>query len=160
MKDSLGCEIMRWIKKHITIIVIVVVILLLIGGFFLAKDIFFPDENKAIYGTRLEGREKVTISKETKNKVKELLQEGSEKVDVRVAGRIIYIHIYVTGDTPQEKAKEMGNKSLEAFSDAEKSYYDIQIMINHKENQSQYPILGYKHHTKTAIVWTKDRAAS
>ena len=34
---------------------------------------------------------------------------------------------------------------------------DIQILINNKANTEQFPIIGYKHHTKGGIAWNKDR---
>ena len=74
-----------------------------------------------------------------------------------MAGRIIYVTMEVNGDTSRDDAKGLGNKTLESFSDAEKKYYDIQILIKNDSNKDQFPIIGYKHHAKDAIVWTKDR---
>lgn len=136
------------------------IIILSIIAIILVKSELSYNENTAIYGNRLEGRDKVEISNETKEHVKSSLSENASKVEVRVAGRIIYIRIKTNGDTSLEAAKDLGNKTLESFSDAEKQYYDIQVLIENDANANQFPIIGYKHHTKEAIVWTKDRAES
>ena len=80
---------MKFIKKHINAIVGLGVILLAIIGLLILKDIFYPTENKAIYGI--------------------------------------------------------------------KNYYDIQFIIENDTNTAEFPIIGYKHHTKPEISWTKDR---
>lgn len=150
---------MKFIKKHISIIIAIIVIILIIAGAFLVKEVFFPNESKAIYGSRLEGRDSVKISNKTKNKIKEDLSEGTSKVDVRIAGRIIYIDVTGNADLTLDSAKGLGQKALESFKEEELAYYDIQIIID-KEESTQFPIIGYKHHTKTAISWTRDRAES
>ena len=151
---------MKFVKKHINAIVAIGVLVLIVVGLLLLKSIFFPNESKAIYGTRLDGRNKVEITSDKKNDIKEELSASAPTVEVRVAGRIVYIIAKVNGDVSLEAAKELGNKVLEKFSDKEKEYYDIQILIENDTNTSQFPIIGYKHHTKEAIAWTKDRAES
>ena len=151
---------MKYMKKRKNIMVGLGVIILIIFAAFLTKRLLSVNENVAIYGSRLDGRDKVKISNDTKNKVKASLSDNTSSVEVRVAGRIIYIDMKANGDTSLEAAKELGNKSLESFSDAEKKYYDIQVLIENDANAGQFPIIGYKHHSKDAIVWTKDRAGS
>ena len=148
---------MKFIKKHISLIVAIVIFILVFVGFLILKNVFFPSEAKAIYGNRLEGRDKVIISEETKSKVIEKVKEKTSKVNVRVAGKIIYIDMTVTGDVNVAAAKELANKALEEFSDAEKAYYDIQAIISSDTDTEHFPIIGYKHHNKKAYVWTKDR---
>ena len=148
---------MKFIKKHITLVVAIVVILLIVAGLLILNDIFNPSESKAIYGNRLEEVDKHKISNDTQTKVKEALSEGATSVEMRISGRIIYIDVKVNGDTSVESAKNLGNKALEVFTDDEKGYYDIQVMIDNDVNTNQFPIIGYKHHSKTAMTWTKDR---
>jgi len=147
----------KYIKKNVsTIIVIVVAILVLIGILFI-KNTFFAGETTAIYGNRLEGQSKVKISDATKKKVKDKLSESSKSVKIRIAGRIIYITVNAKDEMTLEAAKGLGPSVLEEFSDAEKAYYDIQLLIENDANTTQFPIIGYKHHTKTSFSWTKDR---
>ena len=149
---------MKFLKKHISVIIAIIVFVFVLSGIFLAKTIFFSNSYQGMYGNRLEGRDKVTITEETKSKVKESVAEQTSSAKVRIAGRIIYITLKVNGDVSLQAAKDLGNKSLEAFSDAEKEYYDIQVLIENDTNTKQFPIIGYKHHTKKAIVWTRDRS--
>ena len=156
----IGCDDMKFVKEHKKAMVVVGIIVLTILAIVLVKKELSINESTAIYGNRLEGRKKVEISNSTKNKVKESLSDSTNKVDVRVAGRIIYITIMANADANLESAKNLGNKSLESFSDAEKKYYDIQIMIDSEKETNQFPIIGYKSHNRSDISWTYDRAES
>ena len=148
---------MKFIKKHMNSIIAIGIAILVFIAFMILKAVFMPNESKAIYGTRLEGKDKVEISEGTKSKVKSALNQGTTNVNVRVAGRLIYIDVKGDGALTVEAAKELGNQALTVFTDAEKAYYDIQILIENDANTTQFPIIGYKHHAKTAISWTKDR---
>ena len=148
---------MKFIKKHMSLIVAIGIFVLVFAGFLILKSVFFPSEAKAIYGDRLKGREKVMITDATKNKIKSDLSEATSKVDVRVAGKIIYIDMTVTGNVNVATAKGLANKALESFTDQEKAYYDIQAIISSDTDTEHFPIIGYKHHAKTAYSWTKDR---
>ena len=147
---------MKFIKKHINLVVFIGVVLLTILGVLLAKSIFFPDEATAIYGNRIDGVKKYPI-KEEKTKVQEALKDETKQTSVRVQGRIIYITVIVNDDINLDSAKNLGPKILEQFSDEQKAYYDIQLLIKNDANQDNFPIIGYKHHTKTSFSWTKDR---
>ena len=53
---------MKFIKKNIVLIMVVILLLVLaIVGFIFAKNMFFSNDEKAIYGTRLDGIDKVKI---------------------------------------------------------------------------------------------------
>ena len=152
---------MEFIKRNKTTIFIIVIFLILV--FFAAKlkSAFFPDERTAIYGNRLEGIEEVTISKSTFDKVKENFKEdGVSKITTRVSGRTVEIIITVNSEVSLDVAKSYGNKSLEAFSDKEKKYYDFQIFIKKDSESAEFPIIGYKPKSKEHISWTKDRSGS
>ncbi len=149
----------KYIKKHKNALVGLGIIVLIIIAVFLVKKELSYNENKAIYGSRLEGIDKIPITSETKEKVKSSLSDKTSSVEVRVAGRLIYI-IIKANDATLDSAKELGSKAIEPFSDVEKKFYDIQVLIENDTNTSQFPIIGYKHHTKDALVWTKDRAES
>lgn len=150
-------NVLTFIKKHSHLIVgiIIVVFLIIIG--IMVKNFFFPDDAEAYYGTRLEGISKVKISDKKKKELEENFKDSSKSVNVRIQGRIIYVDVKLNDDVSRDTAKDLSNKTLEKLSDDEKAYYDIQFMINNESNKDQFPIIGYKHHTKTGIRWTKDR---
>ena len=81
-------------------------------------------------------------------------------ISIRLQGRIVYIDAKAGGELTPGTARDLGNKSLEAFSAEEKAYYDIQYIINSDTNTTEYPVLGYKHHSKESINWTRDRAVN
>ena len=148
---------MKFVKKHIRLIVFLAVLILIAVGLFLAKEIFFPNESKAIYGSRTEGKDKDPITEKRENQVKDAIKDSVVKSTVRVQGRIIYVDIEVNPDVTVEGAKGLGNTIVEVFSEEERAFYDIQILIANSANETQFPIIGYRHHTRTEIFWTKDR---
>lgn len=149
---------MKFIKKNLSTIVAVLVFIIVLTGIFTVRKVFTNDESSAVYGTRLEGKEDVKISKDTKSKVANKLGSSASNVSVRVSGRIVNIQFKVMGETKVDAAKELGNKALEEFSSKEKEYYDFQVLIENDKNANQFPIIGYKHHKKDNLTWTKDRA--
>lgn len=151
---------MKFINKNKSTIVGIFVAILVFAGIFAIRSVVTSDEGKAIYGTRLEGRDSVPITNETKNKVSSSISSKANKTEVSVAGRIINIIIDAREGTTLDDAKKLGDECVEQFSSAEKKYYDIQIFVTNEKNTTQFPIIGYKHHTKSKITWTKDRAES
>ena len=57
-------KITKFVKKHTTLVVAGLALILVVVGLLILKEAMFPAENKAIYGTRIEGRDKVPINKE------------------------------------------------------------------------------------------------
>ena len=149
---------MKFIKKNIGIIILIVIVISIGIGIYYVKKTFLSSETGAIYGNRTEGIEKVKITKERKDKVKEVLQESVKESSVRIQGRIVYIRYTLNDDKSLDDAKNLGNTVIEQFTDEEKAYYDFQIIVEKDTETKQFPIIGYKHYTKTAITWTKDRA--
>ena len=70
---------------------------------------------------------------------------------------IIIKKIKLKEDVSRDTAKELANKTLEKLSEEERSYYDVQFIISKTKDKEHFPIIGYKHHTKPAIAWTKNR---
>ena len=150
-------DILRFIKKHSHLIVgIIIVIFLVIIGI-MAKNFFFPEDAIAYYGTRLEGIDKVKLDKKKQESLKTEFKDSSKSVTIRLAGRIIYVDVKLKEDVSRDTAKELANKTLEKLSEEERSYYDVQFIISKTKDKEHFPIIGYKHHTKTGIKWTKDR---
>ena len=84
---------MKFLKKNISAIVAVVVFVLVVSGLLFFKEVFTADDATAIYGSRLEGREKIEITTERINQVKTAVKDSSKNTSVRIAGRIILIII-------------------------------------------------------------------
>ena len=150
-------EILKFIKKNSRLIVGIVIVVFLVIIAIMAKNFFFPDDAEAYYGTRLEGIDKVKITDKKKEELKENFKDSSKSVTVRLAGRIIYIDVKVNDDVSTDTARDLANKTLEKLSDEEKGYYDVQFLIGNDADKDHFPIIGYKHHAKQAISWTKNR---
>ncbi len=151
---------MKFIKKNIGKIIAVIAFIFVVVCLLIAKEFIYSSDTEAAYGNRLDGIEKVKITDETKNKIKELMGEAFASINIRLQGRIIYIDAKAGAELEPGTARELGNKSLEAFTEEQKAFYDIQYLFDSDTNTTQYPVLGYKHHSKTAINWTRDRAVS
>ncbi len=148
---------MKFLKKNISAIVAVVVFVLVVVGLLYFKQVFNTDEATAIYGSRLEGREKIEITQERINQVKTAIKESSNETTIRIAGRIIEVIVDVKDGVSIQDAKNLGTPIVFAFTEEERAYYDIQIFLTNEKNTEQYPAIGYKHHTKQTLTWTKDR---
>ena len=147
----------KFLKKHSRKIVAIIIIIFLVIIGIMVKNFFFPDDAEAYYGTRLEGIEKVKISDKKKEKLKERFNGSVKSVTVRIQGRIINISAKVNDDVNTDTAKYLSDLTLEKLTDEEKAYYDIQFMYTSDVDKEHFPIIGYKHHTKKAISWTKNR---
>lgn len=147
---------MDFIKKHKLLVIVFsfILILLIIIGILLKT--LLVDNSKDEYGNRLSGMEDVIISKKTSSKLETELKKIDEVSDVsyRLQGRLVYVNLTFNEEVSLETSKEIGAKVLEYFSDEEKAYYDIQVILNSKNKESEeFPKIGYKHKTSETIVW-------
>lgn len=149
---------MDLIKKNKYTIIAVVSFTILVFCLYEAKQLFFPNEGKAIYGERLVG--KVEVSSKTYNEVETKIK-GNEKVsnvELRESGKLINIYITVLDDTSIEDSKKLVDNILEPFNDSQRGYYDFQVFINkNSELENNFPIIAYKHHNSSEFVWSKER---
>ncbi len=154
---------MKMIKKHkFTIFVIFIYIVIVIFGFIL-KELFFSNSGKPMYGNRLDGMDKVEIKEEVYSKLVSELKEDKNVKEIShyLNGKIINVIIEVVDSLSINDAKKVGTKVLTSFSEAELSYYDVQIFVKKNDVlQNNFPIIGYKQNNKKNLVWTKDRAVS
>ena len=149
-----------FVKKNSSAVVGVTVFILVIISALLIKNLFMYDENQAIYGSRLDGVDKMKVTSEQKDKVKKRLDEKTKKIDVRVAGKIVNIEYTVNDDISLEDSKKLGSEALEEFTNEQKKFFDFQFFVKNNNNKTQFPIVGYKQRAKDSISWTKDRAES
>lgn len=146
---------MDFIKKHKKATIICFILLVIFIALFLFLRIFMVDSKKDKYGNRLDGIEKVQISDETISKMTQDINalEEVEKIEYRLQGRLIYLSLEVKAEVSKDTAKEIAAKTLNYFTDEEKAYYDIQIIITSLGENTDYPFIGYKHKTESVFVW-------
>lgn len=150
---------MSYIKKNKTMIilfsVIGITILLMLYIFYV---LFFHVDKSSIYGNRLEGIKEHPLKTEI-NVVKDnlLKTDKVEKVSYNLKGKIINIIITIKEEVTINLAKELETIILEAYTEDQKTFYDIQIyLINNNKEQFGYPSIGYKHHTNEKFIWTNN----
>ena len=148
----------KYFKNHIRFIVVLLVFTILVIGCFIAYNSIFVN-NQSKYGDRLDGIDSVKITSDKKSIIQENVEslKITKSYKIRISGKIINIIAVVNDDIDTNKAKEIGGKVLEKLSDEEKKFYDIQIFISKDNKDEKFPIVGYKHHAKDNITWTKDR---
>jgi competence protein ComGF len=130
-------------------------ILLIIAAFIFY---FIEQTQNDVYGNRLNGIESVKISSKQKTNMVSIIKSNDkvDKTSVTIKGKIIYVIVYLKDGT-RDDAEAIAIKSLEALSNDEKNFYDINFTFdktNSKDDDS-FPIMGYKKSDATIISWTK-----
>lgn len=151
-------KIINFIKKH-KLLVLFIILLIVVAIFAVKVFLIFNDKDEtAIYGERLNGADYVELdASASTDKVKAKAGDLANGVTVRIQGRIVNIIINLKDEVVRDTAKDISNQILGEFTDQEKAYYDFQIFLNKTNDDAQFPIIGYKHHTKAENKWTKDR---
>lgn len=125
---------------------------------------YFVNQTKGdTYGNRLVGIENVKITDTHKTELINQIKQDKkvDKVSVNIKGKIIYINIYLN-EGKYEDAQNIAIKSLEALTTDEKDFYDINFTFakTKKEENSVFPVMGYKKSDATIISWTKANGES
>ena len=150
----------KFIKNNKLTVITFIICLVFVILVFAIKLTFFPDEGRAIYGDRLDGIEEVEItSKQEKNIVSKLEEKDEVKsVNTDIKGRILNVIITVNDDVELDPAKALASVITENLEEDQNGYYDIQVFIKKSnEEDTRFPIIGYKHQDKDEFSWTKDR---
>lgn len=110
------------------------------------------------YGNRLEGIDKVKISNETFEGVKnEVSDTGlTEDISTRIQGKIVYTTITLKSDTSKDKAKEIASNTLDNYSEDELKFYDFSFFLKWNSEDGKIVITGNKHHSLDSITWTNN----
>ena len=143
------------ILSVMSLISLVIIIILLY--FFLS--IFVSNNNS--YGNRLNGIDKVTISKKELKDISKTLSDKSEvsEASVRIQGKIIYFNIVFVNDISLDTAKSVAYSTLENFDEKEKKFYDFGYFLTQSgskdEENSGFKITGYMHAGQNEITYIK-----
>jgi hypothetical protein len=134
-----------------------IIMLLILGIFVIAtilflKNLFFPDDQSTLYGSRLDGIEEYSIDnlEEVTNAFKSM--ESVDSTNVRIQGRTINITVVLAKEVTNIKEQSFINIKL--FKEEVLNYYDIQVFVNTTEETENYPIIGYKNNDSESLVWT------
>ena len=146
---------MKFIKKHKKLSIALLILIVLIVMFSILLKAFSVDYSLDEYGDRLDGIEKVEIKKSESNKLISEIKdiESVKKVNYRLKGRLVYIEIEFNEGVSVENAKEIASKTLDYFTDKQKSYYDFDFILTSEKDTEGFPELGSKHKSSDSIVW-------
>ena len=73
-------------------------------------------------------------------------------------GKTLEVYITVKDEVILGDAKQIGSSILEKISEEIKKDYDIQVYVSkNSTEQSNFPIIGYKHKDNGEFSWSKDR---
>lgn len=146
---------MKFIKKHkVLLIVIAICLILLVLMFFGIKNAFFANAGNSKFGNRLEGIEKYPI--ENIDEIKKMLSDTEFVNDVKynLEGRRMDFIIDVNDDVDLITSRSLADKIAEKLSDEIKAFYDIEVFLTSKNEESElYPTIGHKHKTSAAFQW-------
>lgn len=118
---------------------------------------FIGQTTKDKYGNRLDGIESVKISDNKKSEVINKIKENElvDSVDIDIKGKLIYVNITLkTGKHTDSEA--ICQTSLDAFTEDEKKFYDIQYIVSNKDKniEENFPVMGYIKAGNSVIKWT------
>jgi len=139
-------------KKGVIIagIVLIVILLFLFVKLFLLSSI---GNNK--YGDRLDDIDKHKISGSTIDDIKDRIsgKDGVEKVIYHQEGRILNFTITVDSGMKLDDAKTCGDIILDGIGKKNTKYYDVQVLIDTKDDSDVYPVIGYKSKNSDDITY-------
>ena len=106
---------------------------------------------------RFEDINKYKLTKTEIKKVEETFKEveslKSISVESSEESKIIKIFITLKEDVEVDKIKDISNSSLESFNEKNLGYYDFEIFVESDSEESEYPIIGYKHKENSKFSW-------
>ena len=106
------------------------------------------------YGNRLDGIQEVKLTEDRVNEVKEKFEavDGFTIDKFRLSGRIVNIYI-TAGDIKKDDVKSEALRLVSSFSEDEIKFYDFQFFVTGPEDNSHYPMIGYKNKNSEGMDW-------
>ena len=141
-------------NKFTTIVFLIFLGLFLIGA--LIFGLVMPKTGKPIYGNRLDGIEKVEVTKDQTNELVKNLKDKDyvTSASTHISGKIINVLIETKEGTSIKKAKTLKTIVLKAFEEDQKKFYDIQLFItNENKDAKGYPVIVYKNSSEKNFVF-------
>lgn len=141
-------------NKFTTIVFLIFLGLFLIGA--LIFGLVMPKTGKPIYGNRLDGIEKVEVTKDQTNELVKNLKDKDyvTSASTHISGKIINVLIETKEGTSIKKSKTLKTIVLKAFEEDQKKFYDIQLFItNENKDAKGYPVIGYKNSSEKNFVF-------
>jgi len=151
-------KIIKFIKNNVYKIlgILLLTIFLAIFGIIIFS-LVYNENPTSLYGTRLADLADHPLDTTKIDTLKTELMKDTKlsTVTYNVQGKIINIVITVADKTLVTYAKGLSLNVTKSLSTAELAYYDVQIFITSvNKEDTNYPVIGYRHHTSLDFVWT------
>ncbi len=145
-------KMMNYIKTHkkkCTIIgICFVIIIIFIIFLYSVISYLMPDTRASVYGDRCDVTADYPVAGDRKDTIKKFLNDYKTMSldEFEVKCNLIDVVINVEDKESLANVKKMGKALLGVFSDDEKKYYDIQLIITSDNDKSEnYPQIGTHH---------------
>ena len=141
-------------NKYTMLVFGIFLVLFLLG--WLLFGLVMPKRGVPVYGNRLDGIEKVEVTKKQTDKMISEIKSKSfvKEASTNTSGRIINVIVEVKSGTEVKTAKEVGKVVLSNLTDDQKKFFDVQLYLkNEKKDAKGYPTIGYKNSTANDFVY-------
>lgn len=150
-------------NKTLFILMVVAIVCIIVSIVLLFKYFYFGNGGSN-YGDRLEGIENVRINDEKQQEIAAQIDSNPivEKSSVIITGKRIDIRIIFDEKATLVDAQGVALKSLDNFSEEEKSYYDFEFTLKQEatEKTEGFLIMGAKNVNGTNLVWNNNNSTS
>ena len=153
---------LSFLKRNKKKVIVTLVLLIIFGVFVYATYKLFayltPDTKNSVYGNRCELTEGIEITEERKDMIKETVEsyEGMTLSTVDVKCNLVDIIVKVEDEVTLDTVKEMSDKLLTVFTEEELKYYDLELWVDSKAEESEvYPVIGTRHKTGNGDATSK-----
>ncbi len=149
-------KIVNFVKKNkLLSILLFLLILIIILALVAIKVLIFPSYKVTKYGNRLDGIESVKLDDSRVEEVKNAFEavDGFTIDRFRLSGKIVNIYIKADSNISIDKVKSSSMKLVSGFSEDELKFYDFQVFVTGPEDNSNYPMIGYKNKNSEGMDW-------
>ena len=146
---------MKFIKKYKTILIMLVVcLLLMILAAFAVYRMFYPSNDKSVYGNRLDNAPAIEESVISKIKEEVLKTNLVSDFEYRTSVKTMKFYIDVKSTTKFEDATKLSDKIIANLSNDVIDFYDISIYLKQPEGEyKEYPAIGYSAKESKEFSW-------
>ncbi len=153
-------KVIKFIKKNVYKILgtLLITTFIVIFGI-LIFSLVYSEDPSSLYGTRLSDINSHPLKSEQLVLLKETIVKDTKinSFTYSIRGRIINFMIVVEDKTLLTYAKDLDKLIIDSFKNEELKYYDAQIFLKSiNEEDTNYPTIGYKHHTSLDFVWVNE----
>ena len=155
----------KYLKENRTLFILLTVAAacIVISTILLFKYFYFGNGGSK-YGNRLDGIESVEIKKDKQEEVVSKIKEDKlvENATILITGKRVDIKIVFNDSTNLTDAKGVAVKSLDSFSDEEKSFYDFEYTLKQEatEKAEGFLIMGAKNVKGSNLVWNNNNSTT